>query len=149
MKRGGQYKPALYALIRLHADIGGRQKTAQHEADKLSVDLMHVEAVLKLIQPGFDVRLIAHRRRYNTNQFFERGDCIRVALDVLRTADRPLTTREIAVRMLEGKGVYTPPAKLRRDTSQAIHRSLVSHDGTTVKSDGGKPVRWTVHFEKI
>ena len=123
-----KYTPALHSLIRLHADIGGRLKSTQYTAEKLAVDLMHVEAVLKIIEPGFDVRLIAHRRRYNINQFFRRGDCIRVALDTLRAAEKPLTTREIAVRMLEGRGVYNPPAKIRRDIAQAVHRSLTNHD---------------------
>jgi hypothetical protein len=35
---------------------------------------------------------------------FERGTLFRHALDVLRTAEEPLTTREVVLAMLKAKG---------------------------------------------
>jgi hypothetical protein len=64
------------------------------EAKRLAQAMMHVEAVLKMLEPGYDVRPIAVRRR-RPNKWFKRGTVFRHALDVLRAAEGPLTTREI------------------------------------------------------
>jgi hypothetical protein len=66
--------------------------------------MKHVEAVLKMIEPGYDVRPIAVRRR-KPNPWFKRGTVFRCALDALRAAGQPLTIREIALAMLAAKGV--------------------------------------------
>ena len=48
--------------------------------------MLQVEAVMKMLQPGYDVRPIAVRRR-KLNPWFKRGTVFRAALDVLRTAE--------------------------------------------------------------
>lgn len=47
------HKPALYALLRFHAEIGGRIKDNKLQALKLIEDMKHVEAVLHMLEPGF------------------------------------------------------------------------------------------------
>src|SRR5919202_5173651 len=103
------------ALTRLHAELGGRIKQAQAEQARLRGDMKHVEAVIKLLQPGYDTRSIAVRRRNRTNPWYRRGEVVRAAFDVLRAAERPLTSREITERMLKGKGIADPNQKQLRD----------------------------------
>ena len=52
--------------------------------------MKHVEAVLKLIDPSFNLRPIAIRRR-KPNPYFKRGTIFRYALDALREGGKPLT----------------------------------------------------------
>src|SRR6266446_10920410 len=88
--------PAVDDLVRLHADIGGRIKANKEEAERLADDMRHVEAVLKMFDPTFSVRAISARRRVQGNPWFtKRGTLFRQALDVLRSASGPLTTKEI------------------------------------------------------
>jgi hypothetical protein len=47
------------------------------------------------------------------NPIFARGEMSRLVLDVLREAERPLTMREVAARMLDRKGVVVIDASLR------------------------------------
>ena len=75
-----EHKPALSALIKLHADLGGKIKANKVEADKLRADMIHVEAVLRMLEPAFDTRTIAVRRRYNPNPLFKRGTIFRAVL---------------------------------------------------------------------
>lgn len=46
----------------------------------------HVEAVVKVLQPGFNVARIAAKRRNKSNPWFKRGTLFRSAVDVMRRA---------------------------------------------------------------
>ena len=87
---------ATHTLEQLHAELGGKILDNRAEAKRLAGAMVHVEAVLKLLQPGYDVRPIAVRRR-KPNPYFKRGTVWRSALDVLRASEGPLTAREIHV----------------------------------------------------
>jgi hypothetical protein len=49
--------------------------------------MMQVEAVVKMLQPGFNIASIAAKRRNKSNPWFKRGTLFRSAVDVLRRAD--------------------------------------------------------------
>ena len=57
---------------------------------------MQVEAVVKILQPGFNVASIAAKRSNKSNPWFKRGKLFKSAVDVLRRAAVPMTAREIA-----------------------------------------------------
>jgi hypothetical protein len=101
---------ATHTLEQLHAELGGKILDNRAEAKRLAGAMVHVEAVLELLRPGYDVRPIAVRRR-KPNPWFRRGTVFRHALEVLRDATGPLTTREIAEQMLARKGVTDAPQK--------------------------------------
>jgi hypothetical protein len=75
----------MFALERLHAELGGQVLQNKKEAKRLAQAMVHVEAVLKMLEPGYDVRPIAVRRR-KPNPWFKRGTVFRHALDAIRTA---------------------------------------------------------------
>jgi hypothetical protein len=56
--------------------------------------MKHIEAVIRMFEPSYDVRRTAARRRNRTNGLFKRGTLFRTALDALRKAPEPMTTRE-------------------------------------------------------
>src|SRR6266850_3133560 len=99
-----KHQPAMFALERLHAELGGQILQNKKDAKRLAKAMVHVEAVLKMLEPGYDVRPIAVRRR-KPNPWFRRGTVFRHALDVLRTAEAPLTAREIVTAMIAAKGI--------------------------------------------
>jgi len=143
-----KYKPAMYALIRLHADLGGRILANRKERVRLLSDMKHVEAVLKLIEPGFSVRQIAARRKNAKNPYFRRGTVFRAALGVLRDAMAPMTTRQIVETLFRQRGIEKPTMKAIRVMVGAVHASLRNHEGKTVEAVGeGMPVRWLIKLE--
>lgn len=105
---------ASHTLEQLHAELGGKILDNKAEAKRLAAAMVHVEAVLKMLQPGYDVRPIAVRRR-KPNPWFKRGAVWRAVLDMLRVAEGPLTTRQITARMLATKGVTNASDKAARD----------------------------------
>lgn len=135
--------PALSSLIKLHAYLGGQIWENRRRAEKLAGDMMHVEAVIKMLNPDFDVRRIAVKRRYKGNPWFKRGTLFRRSLDVLRTATKPLTAREITEAVLAARGVTDATPKEIRDLTGGIQASLQNQKGKTVEIVGeGMPMRW-------
>lgn len=137
-------KQAKYTLEKLHAELAGKINDNKREAKRLAEAMVHVEAVLKLLVPGYDVRPIAVRRR-KLNPWFKRGTIYRVAPDILRSAPGPLTTREITERMLTARGVTNASPKAVRDLITSVLASLRLHDGKAVRTVGEEmPARWVL-----
>jgi hypothetical protein len=143
-----EHKPALYALVRLHAELGYKIKANRTEADNLRADMQHVEAVLRLLEPGFDTRRIAAKRKNNPNPLYKRGTIFRAVLSILRTAAGPMTADEITLALFKSKGVPEPSREDRRRMWGAVSASLGNHEGKTVEAIEGRPRRWRVILSK-
>jgi hypothetical protein len=102
--------------------------------------MMQVEAVVKMLQTGFNVASIAAKRRNKSNPWFKRGTLFRSAVDVLRRAAVPMTARKIAETLIAGKA---PEAsrKQSKDLQAAILAALRKRDGAMVIG-AGAPARW-------
>lgn len=139
-----KHTPAMFALLRLHAELGGKIKENKSEAKRLAKCMKHVEAVLRMLEPGYDVRPIAVRRR-KPNPWFKRGTIFRTALGVLRTAGKPLTARDIALAMLALRKVANAAPRAVSDLAGTVQSSLHNHKGGAVKVAGqGSPAHWTI-----
>ncbi len=137
--------PAVAYLVRLHADIGGQILENRKEAKRLADAMIHVEAVIRLFDPTYNVTRIAARRRYKGNGVFKRGTILRNALDVLRKTQEPLTAREITEQMLAVQGAPPPKAKAMRSLIASVQTSLQNHNGGAVLRLGeGFPTRWKI-----
>jgi hypothetical protein len=88
-------KQAVYTLGLLLAELAGKLLANKREAIRLRTAMLQVEAVVKMLQPGFNVASIAAKRRNKSNPWFKRGTLFRSAVDVLRRAGTPMTAREM------------------------------------------------------
>jgi hypothetical protein len=137
-------KQAKYALEKLHAELGGKILDNKKEAARLAQAMLHVEAVLKMLQPGYRVQAIAVRRR-KPNPWFKRATVYREALGILRAAKAPMTAREIAEAMLAKRGVTGVPVRAVSNLGQGVLSSLQNHkDGAVVSVGEGTPSRWVI-----
>jgi hypothetical protein len=78
-------KQAVYTLGLLHAELAGKLLANKREAIRLRTAMMQVEAVVKMLQPGFNVASIAAKRATRAIPGSKRGS----AVDVLRQAEGP------------------------------------------------------------
>jgi hypothetical protein len=84
--------------------------------------MKHVEAVIRMFEPGYDVRRIAVRRRNRTKACSKRGTLFRAALDALRMGRH---VEDIENHLHRGAGDApwrqrgTPPAAKRNPGSAA------------------------------
>ena len=91
---------ALHALIRKRAEIAGRAKLARRELDRIVAELDHVDATILIFDPT--IRLDAIRAKFIPPVHpAKRGEIARVAFRCIREADGPITSREIALRVME------------------------------------------------
>ena len=136
--------PAVYALLKLHAELGGRINDNKREAAKLRANMKHVEAVLHLLKPDFNARRIAARRKNNPNPLFRRGTIFRAVLEALREAPEPMTADELVTALFQSKGIQEPSRDERRRMYGAVNSSLGNHEGKTVEATGVHPRRWRI-----
>jgi hypothetical protein len=142
--------PAVDYLVRLHADLGGKILANKKEAARLADAMKHVEAVIRLFDPDYNMRGISVRRRHQGNPWFKRGTLFRRALDVLRKASEPLTCREITERVLAANGITDASPKAVIRLMAAVQASLVDNEGKTVGRIGeGVPGRWVLIPQRI
>lgn len=133
-------KQALHTLIQLHAELAGKIETNRKSGDKLRAQMVQVEAVMKMLDPDFNARSIAAKRRNMGNPWFKRGTMFRSAVDAMRRADRPMTCREITDAVLEGK-TPQPSRKQAINIQAAILAALRARDGKAVVGEGS-PALW-------
>jgi hypothetical protein len=89
--------------------------------------MRHVEAVIKMLDPSYSLRATVYRR----------------AVDVLRTAEQPLTAREIAERVLAAANVTNPDKAALADLAGSVLASLRNHKGKGVeRANEGAPAKW-------
>lgn len=132
---------AKHTLQQLHAELAGKILDNKTEAERLRQAMQHVEAVLKMLDPMFDLRRIAIRRR-KPNPWFKRGTVYRSAVDALREAGRPLTVPEVTAAMLRAKGVQEPAPDALRELEGAVRAALKGKLGIGIEAAGTNPLRW-------
>jgi len=98
--------------------------------------MKHVEAVIRMFYPEYNVRAISLRRRNRANRWYKRGTMFRAVLDVLKAADGPLTVREIVLRLLAGLGEAKPDLKTVLALEAGVRGTLARKDGKTVQNVG-------------
>ena len=137
-------RPAIQTRERLHAELGGKMLQNKQEHANLAEQMRHVEAVIKMLDPGYSLRAISLKRR-QPNPWFKRGTVYRRAVEVLRTATEPLTARDIVERVLSG-GQYNikrPDKAALAHLTGSILASLRNHKGNGIeRTNEGAPARW-------
>ena len=66
-------KQALFTLGQLHSELAGKLIANQREARSLRTSMLQVEAVMKMLSPDVNIRLIAPKRRNTGNPWFKAG----------------------------------------------------------------------------
>src|SRR5258708_21601331 len=97
-------KQALYTLSQLHSELAGKLSDNLRETKRLRLAIFQVEAVMKMLSPDVNPRLIAPKRRNVGNPWFKCGTLFRSVVDTLWRATAPMTTRQIADAGIASKG---------------------------------------------
>lgn len=135
-----EHSQVLYPLIRKYAMKLG-QLRREPASNQLRDDLAHLEAVIRMFDPGWDGNVKPIRPKASI-RWGKRGLATRAAMDVLREATEPLTVRQITERVIARLGI---PA----DDEAAIHsvativRDTFKRRGAFVRCLGDRrPRRW-------
>lgn len=130
----------LYALNRKYATTLGKLRR-DPASNQLRDDLVHLEAVIRMFDPGWDGDVKPIRPKAAI-RWGKRGLCTRAAMAVLREATKPLTVREITNRVMARLGVPADDEEVFHSVSCTVRDTLKRRTAFVRRVGDGKPGRW-------
>lgn len=94
----------LNALVRKRAEIAGQIEYNQLSLRHLIAELDHIDAAIRIFNPAIDIGAIRSKPVPPRHAAFK-GEVTRVVFDMLRDASGPLTSRDIALSLMEQRGL--------------------------------------------
>jgi len=98
-------------LVAKYSELSGLFQHHQEAMRQIAANLDHLTLSIKLFDPEFDLRTIKVTNHRHSNIWFEHGEVNRMVLNALRTAGRPLSTRQIGEALIAIKGITVNGAK--------------------------------------
>ncbi|MGQ3100492.1 MAG: hypothetical protein ACT6Q5_08585 [Sphingopyxis solisilvae] len=134
-------------LVKRRAAVAGEMKAAQALLASLAKDLETLDAAIKLVAPDLDIPAIAPKMVRPPDDWSRRGEMSRVVLSIMRVANKPLTSREIAAQMIVQRGLASTP-KLLNLMSRRIAGCLRDKRDKglvrNVETRGGQYLEWEI-----
>lgn len=125
------------ALVKKRADISGEIETLHDRIASLVQDLEAIDRSLHVFAPHIETQSIASRFRPPEN-WSKRGEMTRIVLGILRLAKEPLTTRDVAARLISERGLDPDEPKLLRLMAKRVGVALRrQREGGVVKATPG------------
>lgn len=133
------------ALVDRRARIDGEIQMRRYQIARLEMELAHVDAVIRMFKPSYDVSKIATKRTIKRSKTgTARGSGVREAMTILREAGEPLTSRDIAERILAKRGEARCPDIVARIANN-IHGTLSRRkDGAVAIDASCYPAKWKI-----
>lgn len=113
----------LVALVKRRGEMAGTMHRLQGELHQLHADLAALDAVIKQIDPEYELATIRPRYRKAPSPA-EFGAIGRAVLDTLRRASEPLSAAEIAAKIIEERGLDANDRALRRSMNKRVDMAL-------------------------
>ena len=138
--------PVLSGLIRKRAEMAGEADTLRVRLAAIVANLGHVDAVIGLFDPAFDLATIRPKRP-RASDATKPGEMSRFVLDALREAGEPVPTSVIAARLMAERGMDAEDRALWRAVSKRVGMTLRHQEqrGTVRSQPGpGRTMLWEV-----
>lgn len=115
---------AVSGLAAKRSELTGEIAHYQALIKRLTVDVSHLDAAIKILSPGFDLRTIRSKEFRKRSSIFNYGDALVQVLDVMREAGKPVTSIEIAHALLAKHGNQTEDEYncAAKHVNNALHR---------------------------
>lgn len=108
-------------LVEKRSELAGLVAHHQQQITRLSSDLQHLDATLKLFAPEMDLRTLRPKEYRQRNSYFKQGECQRFVLDAFRKADgAALSSRQIGEQLAQRKGLPMTPEMIEQMQKNAI-----------------------------
>ena len=91
-------------LITKRSEFAGLLDHHQKEIERITADLRHLDATIKIFSPEFDLRSVRPTRHLKRNNHFRHGEIPCMVLDAMRITKIPLTSRAIAEDIIQKLG---------------------------------------------
>ena len=112
------------ALKDKRAELAGIIADLEKGINRHRADLVHLDATLRMFAPDTEAAGITPKAVRRRNAWFGRGECARLVYGILRTAARPLTSREIAEALMAARGLDPADHRIRELIQKTAHGVL-------------------------
>ena len=134
----------IVALRDKRSALAGMVNRLEQELVEHRTNLAHLDATMRLFDPDIRPEKIRPRRLRDRNAWFRPGECLRLIYDVLRDAPKPLTTRELAERIMDAKAIPAADDRQRALIQKTILGSLNRAKETIERTETAGVVKWRV-----
>jgi hypothetical protein len=98
------YDLTLSGLLRKRAEMAGEVEARQAQLGALIADLSHIDATIRIFRPDIDLADLPEKIAPAPFTGF-RGEIQRFLMDELRKANHPLSTFDLAERIMQKRGL--------------------------------------------
>ncbi len=132
-------------LVEKRARIDGEIKMRRYQITRLEMELAHIDAVIRMFRPNYDISTIATKRSFGKNPAgVSKGAGGRHALSVLREAGEPLTANDIAGRVLVKLGKEDTPEARKMLANTIVSTFSRRKDGAVRYDASDYPGKWSL-----
>ena len=130
------------ALRNKRAELAGMLRQLEQQLAGHRANLAHLDATMLLFDPNVRPKDIRPRQVRARNVWFRQGECPRLIYDVLRGTTQPVTTRELAERIMRVKAIPTADDHQRELIQKTLLGSLNRAKETIERVETGGVVSW-------
>ena len=130
------------ALRNKRAELDGMLRQLEQQLVQQRANLAHVDATMRLFDPDIRLNGIRPKQPRARNAWFRPGECLRLIYDELREASQPLTTRELAVRIMRVKAIPAADNDRRERIQKTLLASLNRAKQTIARLETAGVVSW-------
>ncbi|MFC4349491.1 hypothetical protein ACFO5Q_16680 [Kordiimonas lipolytica] len=112
------------SLVDRRREIMREQAWLHREIKATEEAIVHIDAVIRLYDPGYDFSQLKAKRPVTEDDVFRPGEVPLLALDFLRNASEAVSTIDLAKHLLELKGSPRLSPKRFQSLSAKIHAAL-------------------------
>ena len=130
------------ALRNKRAELAGTLRQLEQQLVQQRANLAHLDATMRLFDPGIRPKDIRPRQQRVRNAWFRPGECLRLIYDELREATQPVTTRELAERIMRVKAMPVADNNRRELVQKTLLASLNRAKETIARVEIAGVVSW-------
>jgi hypothetical protein len=130
------------ALRNKRAELAGTLRQLEQQLAWERTNLAHLDATMRLFDPNIRPKDVRPRQRRTHNAWFRHGECLRLIYDELREATQPVTTRELAERIMRVKAIPVADDHRRELVQKTLLASLNRAKETIARIETAGIVSW-------
>ena len=130
------------ALRNKRAELAGTMRQLEQQLAQQRTSLAHLDATMQLFDPKIRPGDIRPKQQRARNIWFRPGECLRLIYDELREGTQPMTTRELAERIMRLKAIPAADDQRRELVQKTLLGSLNRARQTIARIETAGVVRW-------
>lgn len=134
-------------LVKRRAELAGEMQRTQEALAQMVRDMETLDNAIRLVAPELDIPAIAPRFVKPPADWSRRGEMSRMVLGILRLSQKPLTSREVAGRLIVERGLTATPQLLNKMTRRVSGCLREQRDKGRVENAparGGLYLEWVI-----